>query len=81
MNGRFTPPKRRTVYVAPNLEDSLPPSAKEQLVRRRLLAATGKCPCGAVMPEIDIEALLKNPGVYVIRIEHEEGCPAIDGDH
>lgn len=76
MTGRFTP--KKIGYVTDKPDHSLPASAKEGIVRRRLVSATGSCPCGAKMPKIDIDALLKNPGVYVLTMEHEPGCPAIN---
>jgi hypothetical protein len=53
------------------------PLEKERAVRRRLVATTGKCPCGAVL---QVPSDLAPGTVSVIRIEHEDGCPAVDGD-
>jgi hypothetical protein len=74
---RYTPPKpkRRTspiLYVGPELDDTLDSRTKEGIVRRRILVQTGRCPCGASMPTTPT-----TPGVHHVRIEHENGCPAI----
>jgi hypothetical protein len=71
--GRFSPP-RRVLILGQALSEDDPPDVREGIVRRRLVATTGRCPCGATMPPIDLE-----PGkVNIVRIEHEPGCPAID---
>jgi hypothetical protein len=62
------------IFVGQPLSENDPPEVREGIVRRRLVATTGRCPCGATMPPIDLE-----PGaVNLIRIEHEDGCPAIE---
>jgi hypothetical protein len=56
------------------IADDAPRSVKEAALRRRLVALTGKCPCGA---ELAIPEVV--PGsVTVVAVEHEEGCPAAE---
>ena len=67
----------RTIVVSAPISDDASPLEKERAARRRLVATTGRCPCGAVltMPD-DLE-----PGsMTVVSVEHEDGCPAIE-DH
>ncbi len=62
------------VLVLPDIPDDAPQRVREGMARRRLVATTGRCPCGAelVVPEI-------RPGAVVtVAVEHEAGCPATE---
>ena len=66
---------RRLVVSSP-IRDESSGREKEGAVRRRLVAATGTCPCGATFRTPTDLA----PGkVTVVAVEHESGCPAIEG--
>lgn len=65
----------RVIVVSHSLSDEDRQLEKEGLVRRRLVATTGVCPCGAVL-ELPREL---RPGVHTVRVEHEHDCPAIRG--
>lgn len=70
--GRYTAPKR-ALLVSAEIPDDAPARIKEGLARRRLVAMTGRCPCGATMPNVELV-----PGtVTVARVEHERTCPAV----
>jgi hypothetical protein len=62
------------LVIAGRIPDDASPLVKERASRRRVLITTGVCPCGAelVLPDV-VEA----GTVTVVRVEHEEGCPAI----
>ena len=63
----------RTVVVSPDIPDNADERIKEGAARRRLVATTGRCPCGAVLTVPDLA-----PGtVTVMAVEHEPDCPAI----
>jgi hypothetical protein len=66
----------KTVVVSPEIPDAASPRQKEGAARRRLVATTGKCPCGA---EMAIPADLKPGSITTVRVEHENDCPAIEG--
>ena len=68
--------KFRAVVVSEPLEDNLSDFEKERIVRRRLVATTGRCPCGALL-ELPDEL---RPGFQIIAVEHEPDCPAADPD-
>jgi hypothetical protein len=60
--------------VTPEISESASPIVREGLARRRLVAVTGHCPCGATFTAPD--SLI--PGtVTVVPVEHEADCPAI----
>jgi hypothetical protein len=79
-NGRsfrrpIRPATDRRLVVGAEIPDSASPAVKERAARRRLVAVTGRCPCGAVlrMPE------QLAPGVVnIIAVDHQDGCPAIE---
>lgn len=73
--GRYTPPKR-VLYIGPELSEDLPPRAREGIARRRLVATTGRCPCGAQLEVPD--GALRPGAVAVVAVEHEADCPAVD---
>ena len=66
----------KALVVLLPIPDDAPPRIREGLARRNLVNCGGTCPCGAV-------ATLPNRrerrrGILDIRVEHEDGCPAID---
>jgi hypothetical protein len=67
-----SPVHGRTLAVLPVIPESAPFRVREGIARRRLVAVTGECPCGARM---DYEAVRK--GVNVAEVEHEGRCPAV----
>jgi len=68
--------KFRVLVVSEEIADNLSDGEKERLARRRVLATTGRCPCGATL-----ELPRPVPGsVLVVAVEHEPGCPAADDD-
>lgn len=72
----------RVAYVGPQLHETYPPLLLEGLVRRRLVATTGVCPCGArmVVPNRAARRAAARTGQAVmhVRVEHEDDCPAVD---
>jgi len=71
--GRYTPPKRGALLTV-EIPDDAPPALREGLARRRLVATTGRCPCGAVLELPDLV-----PGALTVAaVEHEPDCPATD---
>lgn len=72
----------RVAYVGPQLHETYPPLVLEGLVRRRLVATTGACPCGAhlAMPNRAARRAAARAGrvVMEVRVEHEDDCPAVD---
>jgi hypothetical protein len=66
----------RVLIVSEVVSDDLHPEAKEGAASRRLVATTGKCPCGAMLELPDV---LERGGVSLVFLEHEPGCPAADG--
>ena len=65
---------RRRAIVSPEIRDDATHAEKEGAARRRLVALTGACPCGARMPDVD-----PAPGTFtIVAVEHEPGCPAIE---
>lgn len=72
----------RSLYIGPELRESLPPVVLEGLTRRRLVALGEVCPCGArlVMPsraERRAAGKTSRGAVWSIQVEHEDDCPAI----
>jgi len=69
-NGR----RFRRLILSQDIPDGASPIEKERAARRRLVATTGRCPCGATLTVPELE-----PGtVTIIPVEHEPGCPAVD---
>lgn len=68
-----TSPDRR-VIVSSEIRDGASHREKEGAARRRLVAATGQCPCGAVLR---LPSKLEPGTVAVVAVEHEDGCPAV----
>jgi hypothetical protein len=69
--------KFMALVVVPDIPDDATDLEKERIARRRLVATTGRCPCGATLgalPEL-------TPGtVAIVAVEHEPDCPARDED-
>jgi hypothetical protein len=57
------------------IRDSDPAAVKEGLSRRRLLATTGRCPCGVVAP---FDPSLISPGLAQRATVHAADCPAAE---
>ena len=68
-------------YLLPDVPEDAPHVVREGLVRRRLTALEGKCPCGAlaVLPnrEQRRHAARTRTSLRIV-VEHEDGCPAAD---
>ena len=73
--GRYTPPKRQILTLTADVPDDASPAVKEGLARRRLVATTGRCPCGAVLTVPDH---LEPGALTVVAVWHEDDCPAND---
>jgi len=67
------PDGSRALYVGDAIRESDPPAVREGIVRRRLLATEGRCPCGARSP-----LGLLRPGLIVQTIPHGHDCPAAE---
>jgi hypothetical protein len=69
---RYRPISR--VVLSNPIADDAPPRVKEGAIRRRLVALTGKCPCGAELVVPDL-----TPGsMAVVAVEHDPDCPATE---
>lgn len=71
---------RRSAYVGPGLDDTLPPLVLEGLTRRRLVALGQSCPCGASMAVPNRQqrrAAHRRGPVLVVQVEHDPACPAV----
>jgi len=62
----------KVLAVLPVVPESAPYTVKEGIARRRLVATTGQCPCGA---RLDLQAA-KQGRVGVADVEHDRLCPA-----
>jgi hypothetical protein len=70
---------RALVELLPMPEEA-PPEVREGLARRNIVNTGGTCPCGArlVVPNRAVRRKAQRKGVVLpVRIEHEDGCPAI----
>jgi hypothetical protein len=65
---------RRVLYLGSEIPDDAPAPLKEGLARRRLVATTGTCPCGATF---DVPDDLEPGTVRSLAIFHEDDCPAV----
>lgn len=61
------------LYVCDVISESDPPAVREGIARRRTLALTGECPCGARSP-FDPSKIA--PSLVIEAIYHESDCPA-----
>ena len=62
----------RTAFVLPVVPDGAPYAVAEGIVRCRLSATTGRCPCGAVVDYGERQA----GQVGVGKVAHAGSCPA-----
>jgi len=67
------PDGRRVLYIGDAVRECDPPAVREGIVRRRLLATRGQCPCGARSPFGPVPS-----GVTVQTIPHGHDCPAAE---
>ena len=68
-------------FVLPTVPDDAPEEIREGIARRRIVAVTGECPCGAVLilPNRAERRAAKRTGQPThLRCEHEDDCPAVD---
>lgn len=68
-------PRTDRIVISAPISDDASDGEKEGAVRRRLVAVTGRCPCGAVL---ELPTTIEPGSVKVVRVEHEPGCPAIE---
>ncbi|GAA3841700.1 hypothetical protein GCM10022403_087310 [Streptomyces coacervatus] len=76
----------RVKFIAPGpAPEDAPAAVREGIIRRRIMYATGQCPCGATLSlrlpnraeRRRLQQLGQVPVVHVV-IDHSEGCPAIE---
>ena len=67
------PNGQRGLYVSDVIRESDPPAVREGIARRRVLALTGQCPCGAASP---FDAARISPVMVLEVVRHEPDCPA-----
>lgn len=60
------------VAVLPVVPEDAPYPVREGVARRRLVAVTGRCPCGA---RLDLQAMHGNPA-GAVDVKHDARCPA-----
>jgi hypothetical protein len=66
-------PRKRVLVLSDPVDDRLSAFEKERATRQRLVATTGRCPCGAAL-ELPEPA----PGAFLVAsVEHEPDCPAV----
>jgi len=71
MGGRAR--RYRALVITEEIADDADAAEKERVARRRLVATTGRCPCGATLALPDE----LSPGtVTIVAVEHEPDCPA-----
>ena len=63
------------VFVLPEIPEDAPARVREGIARRRLVATTGRCPCGA---EFRVPNELTPGTLTMVAVEHEADCPATD---
>lgn len=71
----------RVAYVLPVVTEELPPQLREAVVRRRLAALEGRCPCGATMTlpnRAERRRAARDGRQLSTTVEHETDCPASD---
>lgn len=67
------PDGSHALYVSDVIRESDPPAVREGIARRRILATSGECPCGARSP---FDPSLISAALVMEVIEHETDCPA-----
>lgn len=71
---------QRVAVILPVVEEDAAPIVREGIARRRLVALSGKCPCGARLALPGRRALraARRAGIVLrVAIEHEPDCPAL----
>ena len=63
----------RRLVISDEIPEDAPARVKEGLARRRIVAMTGRCPCGATVPDVALE----RGKLTVAVVRHEAGCPAV----
>lgn len=63
------------LYVSEAIRETDPPAVREGIARRRVLATTGQCPCGAASP---FDPSRISAALVMEAIQHESDCPATD---
>lgn len=71
------PDGQRGLYVSDVIRESDPPAVREGIARRRVLAMTGRCPCGAASP---FDSRLISPVIVLEVVRHEPDCPATNAN-
>ena len=69
------------VFVIPEIPDAAPEFVREGIARRRILAAEGSCPCGAVITRpsrAERRRAAREGRPAQACAEHKFGCPAAD---
>jgi hypothetical protein len=77
----------RALIQIPDIPDDAPDDVREGFARRTSLAAGGTCPCGAVITppnraqrrQLARDHANRAYGVWYLRVEHEDDCPALEG--
>lgn len=70
----------RTAYVLPVVPEDASADVREGIARRRVVALTGACPCGAraIWPSRRERRAAQRAGrVARVLVEHEPECPAL----
>lgn len=73
------PPSIIMLMPAPPADDA-PTIVREGIVRRRLAAAKGRCPCGATAPmpnRSERRRAVRERRIIRVRVEHEPACAAV----
>lgn len=71
----------RVAYVLPVVSEGSPAPVREAVVRRRLAALEGRCPCGATvtLPNRERRRRAAREGrTLTTTVQHEPDCPASD---
>ena len=71
------PDGRQGLYVGESIRETDPAPVREGLVRRRVLATTGRCPCGAESP---FDPAVIPAGLAISAVVHAADCPAAESN-
>ncbi len=64
--------RTQTLFVLPAIPEDAPHAIREGVARRRIVAVTGECPCGATA-----DYGHRRPGeVGIAEVWHQRSCPA-----
>jgi len=66
---------QRALFVLPEIPEDATPVVREGMARRRLVATTGRCPCGA---QFHVPEHLESGTITHIAVHHADTCPAAD---